>query len=381
LANRKIKLGVDAKWYFKGPPSGMVVVKNLVDELLTKTHLLDLYLFIDKESIAEARKVFNKEGVTLIPVKANPNLLSNFFLIPYYSNKYLLDIILMQNFVSLLPVKAVNGLYIHDVLFLDFPQYFSRTELLYYKFMRAFAKNADFIIAISNSEKNRLIKHKMGTEKNIHVVHHGISEKYKPLNEYPEDEIKRFDEKYKLPQKYLLYVGRVNIRKNLFNLVKALKFISDKDIPLIIAGKEQFKNSNIVRYLQENNLEERVKFMGHVPQEDLYLIYAKAHIFCFPSYAEGFGLPPLEAMRCGVPAIVSDRTSLPEVCGDAGIYVDPDQPADIAEKINILIEDEYFYAIKSAQSIKQATQFTWQKAGDVLFSTITSYYDSRKNNS
>jgi glycosyltransferase involved in cell wall biosynthesis len=154
------------------------------------------------------------------------------------------------------------------------------------------------------------------------------------------------------------------------NLLKAIYLLPDKTIKLVIVGKVDHKNIDINTYIKTHGLEDRILFTGHVPAEDLYLFYARSTVFCFPSYAEGFGLPPLESMRCGVPVIVSNRTSLPEVCGDAGMYVDPNDPQDIANQIDALLSDEELYQKKRMISLQQSERFTWANATNDLLHVI-----------
>lgn len=127
-------------------------------------------------------------------------------------------------------------------------------------------------------------------------------------------------------------------------------------------------------HIQAEGVSHRVILTGHIPEEDLYLIYANATVFCFPSYAEGFGLPPLEAMQCGVPVVVSQRTAMPEVCGDAAIYIDPDYPGDIAEKINCLLNDKILYQKKVLEGIDHAKKFSWEVSANGILKLIGDAY-------
>jgi glycosyltransferase involved in cell wall biosynthesis len=228
--------------------------------------------------------------------------------------------------------------------------------------MKPAARNADHIITISNTEKQRFVKHGIAELDNISVISLGVNRKFKPLHCYSSDMVKKFKLKNEVPEQYILYVGRLNIRKNIVNLIKSLNYVEDKDIKLVVVGGVDYKADAIAAAIQTNKLEHRVLFTGHVSEEDLYLYYACSKAFCFPSFAEGFGIPPIEAMKCGVPVIVSDRTSLPEICGNAGIYIDPSDPKDIAKKVDVLLSDEDFYKKKQQQSIIHASEFTWDRS-------------------
>ena len=303
-------------------------------------------------------------------------MLSNTLLLPIMAKLYGLEAMLFQNFSSLWPNKLRKIVYIHDVLFLDYPEYFSNSELMYFKRMKRFASAADMIITISNSEKERLVKNNVAGNSRIEVVYHGINPDFKTRASYPGEILNALALKYNLPQRYLLYVGRINIRKNIARLVSAINMLNDTAIKLVIVGGVGAGAISLKNHIEAEGLSQRVIFTGHVPENDLYLIYANATVFCFPSYAEGFGLPPLEAMKCGVPVIVSHRTAMPEVCGDAAVYIDPDNTADIAEKIDFLLTDEDLYEEKVQQGINHAGKFSWQISANGILKLIGDAYNN-----
>ncbi len=136
-----------------------------------------------------------------------------------------------------------------------------------------------------------------------------------------------------------------------------MPLIADQDIPLVIVGKADWKTPNLDIHLSDPAIARRVIMTGSVDDEELPVVYALSTIFCFPSFAEGFGLPPLEAMASGVPVIVANRTSLPEVCGDAATYAAPEDPASIAASIDQLLSDKGLYAAKvKSRVIKELLQ-------------------------
>lgn len=374
----KIRVGIDAKWYFDGPPSGHMVVKNLVDEIIKAgDDRVELCLFLISKNKKKAKAHF-PEHIRLIFLPGIPNLLSNLFLLPLMTLLYDIDVVLFQNFGSAWPARALKIVYIHDVLFLDYPQYYTKAEVGYFKQMVRFAANVDQIITISNCEKERMHKHGLNASLGINVVYHGINGAFKPLHTYSDDEIIALEQKYNLPQAYLLYVGRVNVRKNILGLVKALNLLRDFDHKLVIAG-ERGTYPELDEYISTTQLEDRIIFTGHIPEADLRSLYARAKVFCFPSYAEGFGLPPLEAMQCGVPVVVADRTSMPEVCGYAACYANPDDEKSMAKQIELLLSNPDKYNEKVDQGLKQAAKFSWSKAANEILTLITEAYAGREN--
>ncbi|ADV48887.1 glycosyl transferase group 1 [Cellulophaga algicola DSM 14237] len=355
-----MKIGIDAKWFFDGPPSGRVVVKNIVKELLTYNKKDEFYLFLNK-SDKNKPFPFLDNNVTLIYIKNINNALSNVFLLPQYSRKLKLDVILYQNFSAVLTrSKSIN--YIHDVLFLDFPEYYTLKERIYLWPIKYLSKFSNHIITISESEKKRIIRHNFMKKEAISVVYHGINKDYEQT--HSQESIRIFKEKYNLPKKFILYFGRLNYRKNISTLLKSLKDI--KDISLVIAGKADHEMANLKNAITKLNLEERVLFTGYIQDDDVIKLYASAHIFCFPSFAEGFGLPPLESMASGTPVIVSNTTSLPEICANAVLYINPNDATDIANKINTLLQDENMYLKLANLGKERAKKFSWETTAEQI---------------
>jgi len=355
----KKNIGIDAKWFFSGPPSGKVVVRNLIKELLSQNNKDNFFIFL-KKSDKKKEFPFLYDNVELIYVPNVNNALANVVLVPLLSRKLNLDIFLFQNFPS--PFGAFKSInYVHDVLFLDYPQYFSLKELLYLWPIKYLTKFADYIVTISQSEKTRLLKHGFNS-KCISVVYHGIDKKYYYIPN--RTEIERIKKKYGLPDKYILYLGRLNKRKNISSLVAAMEFVNDA--VLVIAGKKDGDYLKLKDLISKKNLQKQVKFTGHVSSKDISILYRLAHVFCFPSFVEGFGLPPLEAMATGTPVVTSHTTSLPEVCHEAALYADPKNPREIAAKINNLLDDESLHSVMSSKGLLRSKEFGWKTSANQI---------------
>ncbi|MFL5808986.1 MAG: glycosyltransferase family 4 protein, partial [Flavisolibacter sp.] len=176
--------------------------------------------------------------------------------------------------------------------------------------------------------------------------------------------------KLDLPARYILFVGRLNARKNIEALLKAMVVLADKDIRLVVVGSQEWKAPDL-QTLTSVELAEKVQFTGSVNDRELSMIYAMATIFCFPSFAEGFGIPPLEAMASGVPVIVSNTTSIPEVCSDAALYINPHKPEEIANSIMLLLNDKSLYQEKRAAGLKRAKLFTWENTAHGILQSMT----------
>lgn len=371
-----MRIGIDAKWFFEGPVSAKNVLRQLIAHLLKEDSQNQYYLILDKNQKKEFFP-YQAPNLHLIYTWAGNNQLSNLFFIPYLARKFQLEVVLFQNF-SAIWGKFFKVAYVHDAIFLSHPQYYTWKEKLYFWPMRYLARFANKVITITEEEKKRLWKYKFTSkQENIVVIYHGIESLFKPLSEWDSLQAEKVKQKFKLPDQFLLYVGRLNIRKNIQNLIKALAFMQDKEIPLLIVGKKEWKMFDIDKLLLELKLKDRVKFAENVSNEELAVIYAQARVFCFPSFEEGFGLPPLEAMASGIPVVVSNRSSMPEICREAGNYTDPENPAQIALVIDELLNNIKLYEEKKEIGLKRAKMFDWNKAAKEIIYHLTSFSNNK----
>lgn len=368
-----MKIGFDAKWFFNGPPSNSRVTRSIVSALAELDTEHTIYIFLD----SNFRGVeFSHKSPKIVPVYmwAGVNLLSNVFLLPFYSRFYELDVLISQNFSPFFSTSR-RITYIHDVIYASHPEYFSLLERLYFSPMRILARRADKVCTISYSEKERLLLHRFSNSPQlIDVIYHGIDPQFRPAASFAPSQLTKVRARYLLPKNYLLYVGRFNERKNLKNLLKAYSLIPREKIPLILVGRSDWKSFDVEAYIKELGLESDVRTLGYVEESDLPVIYALATVFCYVSSQEGFGLPPLESMASGVPVVVSNSSSLPEVCGDSAVYVNPTEPEDIARGIQRLVGDSSLYRIKREAALLRAGQFKWETAAKSLISVAESCF-------
>ncbi len=371
LERQHVRIGIDAKWFFNGPVSNRLVVRQLTEQLVQQNPGHELFFFLDQ---ADRHLPFPHAGpgVHLHYVWARNNQLSNLLVLPRLARRLRLDVVLFQNFASF-HGRFRKIAYIHDVLFHEYPQFYTRKERAYFSTMKALAARADLICTISRAEQERLLRHGYQSDAaRIHVIHHGVSPVFRPAESYPAAVLDDLRRRYRLPARYILYVGRLNVRKNIAGLLRAVPQLHDPAIPVVVVGAKDWKMEPLDGLIAELKLTDRILFTGHVPDADIPGIFALARVFCFPSFAEGFGLPPLEAMASGVPVAVANTTSLPEVCGEAGTYLDPHDPASVAAALNRLLADDGYYGQQRELGLKRAASFTWEKAGRELLRSIGS---------
>lgn len=358
-----MRIAIDTKWYFGGPPSGITVVRNIVNKIISQPDV-DIILLCDKndsDKISDILKYkHDKNTVNIVYLRNSFNFLTNIFLRSSLLKKHKVDVAMFQNFIPLFKAKkCIYVAYIHDVLYIDYPGFFTFVERIVYKLITYSAKKADHIITITNSEKERIKKHTHINDDKISFVYHGVSEKFFPRSE---SEISRIKKRLNLPDKYILFVGRLNVRKNIRTLLKAYKRLNNKNVKVVIVGSENAKVYNLKKEVNKLNIVDDVIKLGYVSDEDLYEILAASEMFVFPSFAEGFGLPPIEAMKSGVPTVVSNTTSMPEVCGDASLYFDPNSSIELAEVMSNLFENKTLKQELINKGISHAQQYNWENS-------------------
>lgn len=248
-----------------------------------------------------------------------------------------------------------NILTIHDLVPLFNPEISMEGLSDYYNRLKNELYKIDMFIAVSEHTKKDIMKYLDVPEHKIRVIYEAADESYKPVKDH--SGIKK---KYGL-DKFILSVGTLEPRKNIPNLIKAFGKLNRRDYKLVITGKKGWKYEEIFRLVESLGLGDRIKFLGYILDEELPALYSAAELFVYPSLYEGFGLPPLEAMACGTPVIVSNRSSLPEVVGDAGILIDPEDTDGIAEAMEKILQQPSLRKELSEKGLQQAKKFSWSK--------------------
>jgi glycosyltransferase involved in cell wall biosynthesis len=272
--------------------------------------------------------------------------------------------------VPILPIKVRKLLVtIPDVYHLAFYDTLTLSQKLYAKIvLNAAAFKADQLTTISLFSKKQIEEFISVKSAEIVVTHLGID--FDLFRDYADNALcDKVAANYSLPPKFILFVGNVKPNKNLKTLVAAFARISSQltDHQIVIVGKRDgFINGDpsLFEEIDSNPaIGERVRFTGYVALADLPIIYSMASVFAFPSLYEGFGFPPLEAMACGTPVVASNRASIPEICGDAVVYADPDDIQAFADALYRVCTDSQLRDRLIKNGLDYVKQFTWQKAG------------------
>ncbi|MDD5527988.1 MAG: glycosyltransferase family 1 protein [Patescibacteria group bacterium] len=254
---------------------------------------------------------------------------------------------------------------VHDLSFLITPDFFSARKNFWHKVLnvRKMMADADVIAAISENTKQDIIRLTGINADKIKVIYDGVSADFHPIDKTDEKLI-AIKNKYNLPDKFILYLGTIEPRKNIIGLIKAFEQVAEnpalQGYQLVIAGSGGWKNSSVFQAVNNSEFKDRINLVGYLENSEKAYYYNLCSIFCYPSFYEGFGLPVLEAMACGAPVITSDISSLPEVAGDAALLINPADINSISRAIIALAGDEKLREIYSVRGVERAKLFSWR---------------------
>lgn len=383
---KRIKVVFDAQLLFERQKTGIGWnAKKMIDELVQYPELdctLNCFLMKDRERTEAILKVYREQGCKVHQSRWMPARI-------YYHLERLLPVPyrwifgkndgITQFFNYTIPF-GVSGkcvTIIHDIAFLTYPETVAkRTRQWLGKNLKIYCQRADVILTVSEFSRQEIHHYLEIPPEKIHVVYNGVDpEQYHP--DYSEGRIQEAKAKYNIPGSYILYLGTLEPRKNIETLIRAYQRLLTAGLSrfgqnlsafpkLVLAGKKGWLYDSIFQLVKEFHLENQVIFTGYVDESDAAPLLCGARMFIFPSLYEGFGIPPLEAMACGTPVIVSDCASLPEVVGDAGLLVPPTDIEKLAESMNRLLKDDQLHVALREAGLKRAGQFTWKASAKKL---------------
>lgn len=385
-----MKICIDVRCLIQGRRTGVEeYTLNLLFNLFEIDHENEYVLFFSSWKKPKFDfLVFEKYPNVKIKKLKIPNKLLN-FLFWYFSWPKIdrlvggADLIFMPNIIF----GAVSSwtklvLTVHDLSFERYPEFFSSKRRWWHIFInpKKICQRADKIIAVSNSTKNDLISLYKVKPKNIQTIYSAVADKFKPINRNSEKLIKT-KEKYHLPYKFILYLGTIEPRKNIISLVRAYNqwrefALNEKrqdlgKFKLVIAGEKGWLAEPIFREIENSRFRESIQIINFVSDEDKEYVYNLASLFVYPSFFEGFGFPPLEAMRCGVPVIVSNNSSFPEVVGQAAIMVDPNRSGEICQAMKEILLNKEFREKIILKGVQKAREFNWQETAREVLKIIS----------
>lgn len=356
------RIGIDAHAIGERLTGNETYITNLIQGLLDLDSQHEFVLFFTQEEAANRWQQSHDRIRAVLAHPAQP-LLRVPLVMPWLARREKIDLLHVQ-YVGPphLPVPLVTT--VHDISFEHYPQFFTRREVLQFRATILFSvRRADKIITVSHYSKRDLIETYGVPEDKIVVTYNGVAPCFKPLT--TPEEGRQAAQKYGVSGPYILAVGNLQPRKNLVRLIDAYARLRNARPEighrLVIVGKKAWKYHPILEFARRSRWADDIIFTGYVPIAELPLLYGGAEALVYPSIFEGFGLPPLEAMACGTPVVVSDRSALPEIVGDAGLKVDPFDTEAIAAAMAALILEPSVARWFGAAGIKRAERFKWSQ--------------------
>ena len=339
--------------------------RSLVSALLRIDRVNEYYLFLPNAALAGRYREFPNAHPVVLTTRSK--LLFDQIAIPRAVRKYGCDVVINLKHSVPLFTGAPAIFVMHGADWLAFPQNYYLFDRLYHKVsLPLFCRKAARIISVSHDATRIAVDRLNLPPSKVATVYHGFRTDFQRV-EAPE-RLARVRARYQLPERFILYVGRIYPMKNVRGLVEAFAKLRDR-IPhsLVICGIKHYKTEPDFAAIDQHSLHDRVIPTGFVEEEDLPALYSMADAFVLPSLYEGFGIPLLEAMACGCPIVTSTQGSCPEVVDGAGVLVNPRDSADIAEGIYKVVTDRGIAAGLVAKGYQRVAQFSWEKcAGETL---------------
>ncbi len=252
---------------------------------------------------------------------------------------------------------------VHDLAFLLYPHFLTKESARYYGHIDQAVRWTDHIIAVSESTKRDTMQHLGVPEDKITVVYEAANPLFRPMDKDGAREQVR--NRHGVEGPFILFVSTIEPRKNVPTLLRAVWQLLEcykEDVRLVLAGGKGWLFQDAFAMVEDLKLDSRVHFVGRVSSEDLLHLYNAAEMLAHPAFYEGFGLPPLEAMACGLPVVVANVASLPEVVGDAGLLIDPHDADELTVAMWRLLNDSDLREEMQRKGLRQAERFSWERA-------------------
>lgn len=367
-------IAVNTRLLFKDQLEG---TGNFIREIfsrLTLQHPEHTFYFFFDRPYPEAY-LFSKNiiPVVLTPATRHPLLWKYWFdlRLPLALKKIKADVFISPDGLASLTSSVPQCLVIHDLGFLHHPKAYKKRDAGYMKRNTPkFVAKAKTIVTVSDFSKEDLIKQYQTPAEKISIVPNAARPTFQPLKWEVKEEVK---EKYTEGREFFLYAGAIHPRKNLVNLLKAFSIFKKwqkSNWKLVLAGRQAWKNNEFLDLLKTYKYREDVVLTGYVSDEEMARLMASAYALVYPSLFEGFGIPVLEAMQSGIPALTSKDSSMEEIAGEGALYFDPADPADIADKMMLVYKDEPRRNELVGKGNVIVGNYNWQASADAFWQCI-----------
>lgn len=365
-----MRIGIEAQRIFRKKKHGMdIVVLEVLKELQKMNTSDEYFVYAQPDDDMKALQASANMNLNITKAASYPVWEQSILPKAYKSDK--VELLHCTSNTAPITTNIPLVVTIHDIIYLEKwmiteGTYYQRFGNLYRRWnVPKIAHKADMIITVSDYERERIIEGLKIPEKRVRTVYNACGKHFTPTS--TPEELAAFKEKMQLPDRFVLFLGNTDPKKNLPNVLKALGILHNRgqlDFTLVMPDFGQEHLLSILAAQNNEHLMESIMLTGYIPNQELPNLYRLAELFLYPSLRESFGIPILEAMSCGTPVITSNTSAMPEVAGKDAILIDPTQPEDIAEMILSVLNNTELRAKTIAYGIERAAQFSWKKTAN-----------------
>lgn len=330
------------------------------------------FFFFDRNADPSLSFPPNVQIVEMGPPARHPLLWKIWFdiVIPRKLKAIQADVFVSPDGFCSLHTRVPQCMVVHDLGFLHQPKAYKNSHLKYLRYYTPrFLKKAACIATVSAFSRDDIM-HQNPRTKNINIVYSAVKEGFHPANFELQNQMR---EKYTGGKQFFIYVGALQPRKNLVNLLKAFSIFKKRlksEMKMVFCGRLAWKNNEFLELLKTYKYRDDVVLTGYLPEKELVALVGASYAMVYPSFFEGFGVPVLEAMHCGVPALTSAHTSMQEIGEDAALYFDPSDAKDMGEKLMLIYKDENLRnkLIQRGNEIKK--KYSWERTAQLLWQSV-----------
>ena len=331
------------------------------------------YFLFDRPYVPEHLFAPNVHPLVVSPPARHPLLWKWWYdvKVPMALKRSKIDLFVSPDGYCSLTTKVPQCMVVHDLGYLHHPAAYRKSHAAYYrKQVPKFLKKAVSVATVSDFTRQDIITQYGTPADKISVVYSGVKAGFGPISFEEKQQVK---EQYTDGKEYFIYTGALQPRKNLINLLKAFSLFKKRQRvswKLVLAGRLAWKNDEFLNLLKTYKYRDDVVLTGYVPEADLVRLIGASYSLVYPSLFEGFGVPVLEAMACGVPPLTSQGTSMQEIGGEAALYFDPNDPADMADKLMLIYKDESLRSRLVSRGASVVSQYTWDRTAEAVWEAM-----------
>ena len=375
-----MNIAVNTRFLLKDQLEGYgYFTKELLERIVKKHPADQFFFFFDRPFAEEFVFASNVHPVIISPPARLPVLWKFWFDIklPLALKKINASVFISPDGYCSLTTRIPQCIVVHDLGFLHHPEAYKKSHVSFFKKNTPrFLRKAKSIVTVSQFSKNDIVKHYKIQPGKIDVVYNGVKEIFHPLTIQEKQTTKK---KYTEGKEYFIYLGAIQPRKNLIRLLKAFSIFKKRlqsNMKLVLVGRMKWKHDEFYHLLQTYKYRKDVLLTGYLPEEELSALLGSTFALVYPSLFEGFGVPVAEAMKCNIPVLTSQKTSMEEIAGDAALYFNPNDHTDIADKMMMIYKDENLQKQLIEKGRQISGTYNWESAAELFWQTVLKTLDA-----